>query len=174
MIMKEKNSSIMNVFVYILIIIFIILILAPPVARIVFSTDSSSDNINSVTNSDSLSTATALTCRREVVVGTMLYNITITSNYGDDVLNKVTFVYELPEVVDYTVTENSVLTEIETLRNSGLVTESTTDYTVTFVLDKDTKEANSSNTSLDYYFQPLETQTTNLESLGYSCSTLTA
>ena len=33
---------------------------------------------------------------------------------------------------------------------------------------------NPANTSLDNYYSPLETQRTNLETLGYSCSQLTA
>ncbi len=171
--MKEKKeSSIINIFIYILIFIFILLIAAPPLTRVFFSEDNSV-NINNSNNNGTGST-TALTCRREVTVGTMIYNVTILSNYSNDTLNKVTFSYEQPEVPDPTVTNNPVLTEMETIRNSGLVEETTNGLSTSFILTKENKEANPTNTSLDTFFQPLDSQTTTLESLGYTCSTLTA
>lgn len=169
--MKEKKeSSLTNIFVYLLIVIFIILIIIPPVFRIFFNDDTSNNN----TNTNNLTSATALTCKREVPVGTMVYNVTITSNYGNNVLNKVTFTYEIPEVIDPTIVDNPILTEINNLRNTGLLEETTTDTRTSFVLTKERKESNPANTSLDTYFQPLESQRTNLESLGYTCQTLTA
>ena len=169
--MKEKKeSSLTNIFVYLLIVIFIILIIIPPVFRIFFNDDTSNNN----TNTNNLTSATALTCKREVPVGTMVYNVTITSNYGNNVLNKVTFTYEIPEVIDPTIVDNPILTEINNLRNTGLLEETTTDTKTSFVLTKERKESNPTNTSLDTYFQPLESQRTNLESLGYTCQTLTA
>ena len=173
--MKEKKeSSIINIFVYLLIVILIILIIIPPLTRVFFKEDTTNENINSSNNSDTVSSATALTCRREVTVGTMIYNVTITSNYGNNTLNKVTFSYEAPEVVDNTVTDNPVLTEMETIRNSGLVEETTNGLSTIFTLTREVKEANPTNTSLDTFFQPLDSQTSTLESLGYTCSTLTA
>ena len=173
--MKEKKeSSIINIFVYLLIVIFIILIIIPPLTRVFFKEDTTNANINSSNNSDTISSATALTCRREVTVGTMIYNVTITSNYSNNTLNKVTFNYEAPEVVDNTVTDNPVLTEMNTIRNSGLVEETTNGLSTIFTLTREVKEANPTNTSLDTFFQPLDSQTTTLESLGYTCSTLTA
>lgn len=173
--MKEKKeSSIMNIFVYLLIVILIILIILPPITRVFFKESTTDTNINSSNNNDTVSSATALTCRREVTVGTMIYNVTITSNYGNNTLNKVTFSYETPEVVDNTVTDNPVLTEMNTIRNSGLVEETTNGLSTIFTLTREVKEANPTNTSLDTFFQPLDTQTTTLESLGYTCSTLTA
>lgn len=173
--MKEKKeSSIINIFVYLLIVILIILIILPPITRVFFKESTTDTNINSSNNTDTVSSATALTCRREVTVGTMIYNVTITSNYGNNTLNKVTFSYEAPEVVDNTVTDNPVLTEMETIRNSGLVEETTNGLSTIFTLTREVKEANPTNTSLDTFFQPLDSQTTTLESLGYTCSTLTA
>lgn len=173
--MKEKKeSSIMNIFVYLLIVILIILIILPPITRVFFKESTTDTNINSSNNNDTVSSATALTCRREVTVGTMIYNVTITSNYGNNTLNKVTFSYETPEVVDNTVTDNPVLTEMNTIRNSGLVEETTNGLSTIFTLTREVKEANPTNTSLDTFFQPLDSQTTTLESLGYTCSTLTA
>ncbi len=173
--MKEKKeSSIINIFVYLLIVILIILIILPPLTRVFFKESTTDTNINSSNNNDTVSSATALTCRREVTVGTMIYNVTITSNYGNNTLNKVTFTYEAPEVVDNTVTDNPVLTEMETIRISGLVEETTNGLSTIFTLTREVKEANPTNTSLDTFFQPLDTQTTTLESLGYTCSTLTA
>ena len=173
--MKEKKeSSIMNIFVYLLIVILIILIILPPITRVFFKESTTDTNINSSNGTNTVSSATALTCRREVTVGTMIYNVTITSNYGNNTLNKVTFSYEAPEVVDNTVTDNPVLTEMETIRNSGLVEETTNGLSTIFTLTREMKEANPTNTSLDTFFQPLDTQTTTLESLGYTCSTLTA
>ena len=61
-----------------------------------------------------------------------------------------------------------------TIRNSGLVEETTNGLSTIFTLTKEKKEANPTNTSLDAYFQPLDIQQSNLESLGYNCSTLTA
>lgn len=173
--MKEKKeSSIINIFVYLLIVILIILIILPPITRVFFKESTTDTNINSSNNNDTVSSATALTCRREVTVGTMIYNVTVTSNYGNNTLNKVTFSYEAPEVVDNTVTDNPVLTEMNTIRNSGLVEETTNGLSTIFTLTREVKEANPTNTSLDTFFQPLDTQTTTLESLGYTCSTLTA
>lgn len=173
--MKEKKeSSIINIFVYLLIVILIILIILPPLTRVFFKESTTDTNINSSNNNDTVSSATALTCRREVTVGTMIYNVTITSNYGNNTLNKVTFSYEAPEVVDNTVTDNPVLTEMETIRISGLVEETTNGLSTIFTLTREVKEANPTNTSLDTFFQPLDSQTTTLESLGYTCSTLTA
>lgn len=165
--MKEKKeSSLTNIFVYFLITIFIILIILPPVLRISFP-----DNVSNNTNN--LTSATALTCKKEVPVGTMIYNVTITSNYGNNTLNKVTFTYEMPKVVDTTIVNNPILTEMSNLRSAGLLEETTTDTKTSFILTKEAKEANPTNTSLDTYFQPLESQKTNLESLGYTCQTLT-
>lgn len=175
--MKEKKeSSVTNIFIYLLIVIFVLLIIAPPITRIFFADNNSNDSANS-NNSNSNSTitnATALTCRREATVGTMIYNITITSNYGNDILNKVTFEYDMPEVVDNTVTDNPVLSEINYIRNTGLVEEDTEGLSTKFILTREMKEANATNTSLDTYFQPLDMQKTNLESLGYTCSMITA
>ena len=173
--MKEKKeSSIMNIFVYLLIVILIILIILPPLTRVFFKESNTDTNINSSNGTNAVSSATALTCRREVTDGTMIYNVTITSNYGNNTLNKVTFTYEAPEVVDNTVIDNPVLTEMNAIRNSGLVEETTNGLSTIFTLTRDVKEANPTNTSLDTFFQPLDTQTTTLESLGYTCSTLTA
>lgn len=173
--MKEKKeSSIMNIFVYLLIVILIILIILPPITRVFFKESTTDTNINSSNGTNTVSSATALTCRREVTVGTMIYNVTITSNYGNNTLNKVTFNYEAPEVVDNTVTDNPVLTEMNTIRNSGLVEETTNGLSTIFTLTREVKETNPTNTSLDAFFQPLDSQTTTLESLGYTCSTLTA
>ena len=104
----------------------------------------------------------------------MVYNVTINSNYGNNVLNKVTFTYEMPAVMDPTIVDNPILTEINNLRNTGLLEETTTDTRTSIVLTKERKESNPTNTSLDAYFQPLASQRTNLESLGYTCQTLTA
>lgn len=173
--MKEKKeSSIMNIFIYLLIVIFIILIILPPLTRVFFKESTTDTNINSSNGTNAVSSATALTCRREVTVGTMIYNVIITSNYGNNTLNKVTFTYEAPEVVDNTVIDNPVLTEMNAIRNSGLVEETTNGLSTIFTLTRDVKEANPTNTSLDTFFQPLDSQTTTLESLGYTCSTLTA
>ncbi|HIT37887.1 MAG TPA: hypothetical protein IAB59_05380 [Candidatus Onthousia faecipullorum] len=171
--MKEKKeSSIINIFIYILIVLFIILIAIPPLTRIFFR-EENTVNINNSNNNES-GTATALTCRKEVVVGTMIYNVTVLSNYSNDTLNKVTFSYEQPEVVDTTVTDNPVLTEINFIRSTGLTEEATDGLSTVFVLTKEKKAANATNTSLDTFFQPLNDQRSNLESLGYTCSTLTA
>ena len=173
--MKEKKeSSIMNIFVYLLIVILIILIILPPLTRVFFKESNTDTNINSSNGTNAVSSATALTCRREVTVGTMIYNVTITSNYGNNTLNKVTFTYEAPEVVDNTVIDNPVLTEMNAIRNSGLVEETTNGLSTIFTLTRDVKEANPTNTSLDTFFQPLDSQTSTLESLGYTCSSLTA
>lgn len=173
--MKEKKeSSIINIFVYLLIVILIILIILPPITRVFFKESTTDTNINSSNGTNTVSSATALTCRREVTVGTMIYNVTITSNYGNNTLNKVTFSYEAPEIVDNTVTDNPVLTEMNTIRNSGLVEETANGLSTIFTLTRELKEANPTNTSLDTFFQPLDSQTTTLESLGYTCSTLTA
>lgn len=169
MMSEKKESSISKIFIYLLIVIFILLIIAPPLTRI-FLADNNKNNISN----NAITTATALTCRKEVTVGTMIYNVTIISNYGDDVLNKVTFDYEMPEVVDNTVTDNQVLSEIDYIRNTGIVEEETEGLSTKFILTKERKEANATNTSLDTYFQPLDIQKSNLESLGYTCSTLTA
>ncbi len=169
-----KESSLTNIFVYFLMAVLVILIVLPPLFRVFFKESTDNTNINSSKDTDTVSRATALTCRREVTVGTMIYNITITSNYRDDTLNKVTFNYEAPEVVDNTVTDNPVLTEMNTIRSSGLVEETTDGLSTIFVLTRETKEDNPTNTRLDTFFQPLDSQITNLESLGYTCSTLTA
>lgn len=170
---NKKESSVINIFIYLLIVVFIILIALPPLFRIFFKESNTTNNSNNNSN-NTLNTATALTCRKEVMVGTMIYNVTITSNYGNDLLNKVTFNYQLPSETDSTVLDNPIDTEINTIRNSGLVEETADESSISFVLTKEAKESNPTNTSLDAYFQPLETQTTNLESLGYTCSALTA
>ena len=168
---SKKDSSIVNIFIYLLIVVFIILIALPPICRIVFK--ESSDNINNGENA-TVKSVTALNCNREVTVGTMVYNETISSNYTNDELTKVTFMYNLPEVVDSTVTDDPVMTEINTIRSSGLVEDQSTDTQTRLVLTRELKEKNSNNTSLDNYFQPIDVQQSNLESLGYTCSTLTA
>lgn len=173
---EKKSSSFINIFVYLLIVILVILIALPLVFRIVFKDEESViNNPNNANNTNNnASTATALNCNREVVVGTMNYSVSITSNYSNDTLNKVTFLYSLTTPYDATVTDNPVVNEINLIRNSGLVTEESTDTEFKFVLTKEQKEANATNTSLDSYFQPIDAQRTNLESLGYTCSTLTA
>ena len=125
---NKKGSSLVNIFVYLLIFILIVLIILPPVTRIFLKEDTTSSSNNNGNNStNTVKTATALTCRKEVTVGTMIYNVTITSNYGNDILNKVTFNYSLPTTPDPTVTDNPVETEINTLRSTGLV-EETNDF----------------------------------------------
>lgn len=172
---EKKSSSFINIFVYLLIVILVILIALPLVFRVVFKEEESViNNPNNASNASDASTATALNCNREVVVGTMNYSVSITSNYSNDMLNKVTFLYSLTTPYDATVTDNPVVNEINLIRNSGLVTEESTDTEFKFVLTKEQKEANATNTSLDSYFQPIDAQRTNLESLGYTCSTLTA
>ena len=172
---EKKSSSFINIFVYLLIVILVILIALPLVFRVVFKEEESViNNPNNASNASDASTATALNCNREVVVGTMNYSVSITSNYSNDTLNKVTFLYSLTTPYDATVTDNPVVNEINLIRNSGLVTEESTDTEFKFVLTKEQKNSNATNTSLDSYFQPIDEQRTNLESLGYTCSTLTA
>ena len=170
---EKENSSFINIFIYLLIVILVILIVLPLIFRIVFKEEESVIN-NPNNSNNAATTATALNCSREVVVGTMNYSVSITSNYSNDTLNKVTFLYALTTPYDATVNVNPVIDEINLIRNSGLVTEDSTDTEFKFVLTKEQKDANPTNTSLDNYFQPLEEQQTNLESLGYTCSTLTA
>ena len=174
---EKKSSSFINIFVYLLIVILVILIALPLVFRVVFKEEESvinnPNNASNASDASDASTATALNCNREVVVGTMNYSVSITSNYSNDMLNKVTFLYSLTTPYDATVTDNPVVNEINLIRNSGLVTEESTDTEFKFVLTKEQKEANATNTSLDSYFQPIDAQRTNLESLGYTCSTLT-
>lgn len=169
--MEKKSRGMPNVLIYFIMILLVLIVAVPPIFRIVFKEE---DQKSSPTTNSGVTQATALTCQRDVVVGQMTYHVKIVSNYGNDVLNKVTFVYTLPTVVDETVIDNPVLTEMNTIRNSGLVTETSSATDVTFVLTKEMKEANPTNTSLDNYYSPLETQRTNLETLGYSCSQLTA
>lgn len=170
---EKENSSFINIFIYLLIVILVILIALPLIFRIVFKEEESVIN-NPNNSNNAATTATALNCSREVVVGTMNYSVSITSNYSNDTLNKVTFLYALTTPYDATVNVNPVIDEINLIRNSGLVTEDSTDTEFKFVLTKEQKDANPTNTSLDNYFQPLEEQQTNLESLGYTCSALTA
>ncbi len=173
MMKSKKESSIINIFVYLLIALLVLIIIIPPITRIVFK--ESNDDINKAPNeSTSNNTATALTCSRTVNVGTMTYNINIVSNYGDNILNRVTFTYETPTVIDQTVTDNPILNEINTIRQSGLVTEDTTDNIIKFTLTKESKEKDPTNQTLDGYFNDLTTQQANLEALGYACQTLTA
>lgn len=167
----KKESSIVNIFIYLLIVVFIILIALPPICRIVFK--ESEDNINNGSNA-TVNTVTALNCNKEVPVGTMMYNVTISSNYTNDELTKVTFMYNLPEILDPSITEDQVMNEINTIRSSGLVEDESTDTQIRLILTKELKEANPDNTSLDNFFQPIDLQQSNLESLGYTCSTLTA
>ena len=175
---EKKSSSFINIFVYLLIVILVILIALPLVFRVVFKEEESvinnPNNASNASDASDASTATALNCNREVVVGTMNYSVSITSNYSNDMLNKVTFLYSLTTPYDATVTDNPVVNEINLIRNSGLVTEESTDTEFKFVLTKEQKDSNATNTSLDSYFQPIDEQRTNLESLGYTCSTLTA
>ena len=170
---EKENSSFINIFIYLLIVILVILIALPLIFRIVFKEEESVIN-NPNNSNNAATTATALNCSREVVVGTMNYSVSITSNYSNDTLNKVTFLYALTTPYDATVNVNPVIDEINLIRNSGLATEDSTDTEFKFVLTKEQKDANPINTSLDNYFQPLEEQQTNLESLGYTCSALTA
>ena len=167
---NKKENSLMNIFVYFLIVILILLIIAPPVTRIFFKKEKTNNNINS----NNIKNATALICRKETTVGTMIYNITVTSNYANNILNKVTFNYELPKMPDTTVTDNPVITEINNIRNTGIVEETSTEKSTIFILTKENKEKNPTNTSLDSFFQPLKEQKANLESLGYTCQSLTA
>lgn len=168
---SKKESSFINIFIYLLIVIFIILIALPPICRVVFK--ESTDNINNGSNA-SVSNVMALNCNKEVIVDNVTYNVTISSNYTDDELTKVTFMYDLPEISDSGIVVNPLITEIDTIRNSGIVEDQSTDTQARFVLTKELKEANPDNTSLDSYFQPKDLQQSNLESLGYTCSTLTA
>ena len=95
-------------------------------------------------------------------------------NNTNDELTKVTFMYNLPEILDPSITEDQVMNEINTIRSSGLVEDESTDTQIRLILTKELKEANPDNTSLDNFFQPIDLQQSNLESLGYTCSTITA
>lgn len=165
---NKKENSLMNIFVYFLIVILILLIIAPPVTRIFLKEEKTNNNSNGI------KTATALICRKEVTVGTSIYNVSVTSNYSNNNLNKVTFNYQMPEIIDNTVTDNPVITEINNIRNTGIVEETSTEKSTIFILTKENKEKNPTNTSLDSFFQPLKEQKANLESLGYTCQSLTA
>ena len=168
---SKKESSFINIFIYLLIVIFIILIALPPVCRVVFK--ESTDNINNGSNA-SVSNVMALNCNKDVTVDNAIYSVTISSNYTNDELTKVTFMYNLPEILDPSITEDQVMNEINTIRSSGLVEDESTDTQIRLILTKELKEANPNNTSLDNFFQPIDLQQSNLESLGYTCSTLTA
>lgn len=170
---NKKESSIMNIFVYLLIVIFIILIVLPPLVRIFFKEDTIRET---PVEEEQLSTLTSLNCRKEVEVGTMVYDITVNTNYSNDEISKATFTYLIPEVVDNTVSDdaNPVMSEINMIRNSGIIEDESTDTEYRFILTKELKEEHPDNTSLDSFFQPMEEQKTTLESFGYTCSTLTA
>ena len=169
--MEKKSSSLTNIFVYLLMFFLILIIIMTPLLRLIFK-DNSSNEVT--TPNDQVTTASALTCQKEVTVGQMVYDIRITSNYGNDILNKVTFIYTLPDVTDTTIVDDPIMNEITTIRNSMLVEETTTDNKIKFVLTKEVKETNPTNTTLDAYYNPLDLQRTNLETLGYSCQVLTA
>ncbi len=169
--MEKKSSGVPNILIYFIMFLLVLIVAAPPIFRIIFKEE---EQATPPTTSSGVTQATALTCQRDVVVGSMTYHVKIVSNYGNNILNKVTFVYTLPTVTDEIIVDNPVLTEMNTIRNSGLVTETNSATDVTFVLTREMKEATPANTSLDNYFNPLETQRTNLETLGYSCSQLTA
>lgn len=170
---NKKESSIINIFVYLLIVVFIILIALPPLARIFFKEETARET---PTEEEQLPALTSLNCRREVEVDTMVYDITVNTNYNDDEISKVTFTYLIPEVVDDTVSDdaNPVMSEINMIRDSGIIEDESTDTEYRFILTKELKEEHPDSTSLDSFFQPIEEQETTLESFGYTCSTLTA
>lgn len=168
---SKKESSFINIFIYLLMVVFIILIILPPICRILFK--ESDDNINNIED-NTVNSVTALNCNKEITVGTVVYNVTISSNYTNDELTKVTFMYSLPEVDDSSIVVNPVITEINNLRNSGIVEDESTDTQARFILTKESKEKNPDNTSFDNFFQPIDIQQSNLEEAGYTCSVLTA
>lgn len=166
--MNEKpKSSITNIFVYLIMIFLLLIVIMPPIFRVVFKEE---EVINTPKE-----TATALTCKKVVNVGSMVYNVTLVSNYSNDILKKVTFTYLIPQAVDNTVTQNPVMDEINYLRNTHLVEETISPSNIKFILTKENKEANPTNNTLDHFYNnDVDSQEKYITSLGYTCSRLTA
>ncbi len=163
----KKQSSFTNIFVYFIIAILLFIIIMPPLFRTLLKEP------NKIKKSELDShKIEALNCKKEAVVANLTYNLYINSNYQDGEISKITFIYQVPVGFNSNDITNPLVIEMNTLKESNLATSNITDNKYTFVVTKEKKDQNPSVTSLDGYFNPLETQKTNLETLGYTCSVL--
>ena len=174
------KSSIPDSIIYLIMILLVIMIFIPPLTRIFFKEET---NVNEINNNSATTTnnsgnlnanITSLVCKKAGNADNLNYNTIITSTYANSILNKVTFYYQFPASINIKDYNNQITTEINTIRNSGLVSENQTGNNITLILTKESIEANNTNTTLSNYFNDKPTQRTNLEALGYSCQEINA
>ena len=212
----KKEINIKNLLVYLTIGFLGIMIFIPPIFRVVLKDNSSEQLPEEPTE------AKALICRKQVVEDNVNYNITITSSYQNDVLNRVTFQYVFNNISNMTMiependtndnvpstmpsTENpdsvegnentdpinpmtplpdvpnssttvlpSVTEEIASLRQNSLVTETTTDNSTRFVLEKENINENLDDPFVQQYNNKIDAQKQYFTSLQYDCGEMEA
>ena len=166
---KEKKGS--TFLVIIIMIVLIIFIAAPPVLRKVIKDE---DTATPLGGTEDLSSMQALICQRQVSVGTMIYNINVTSSYQNNILNKVTINYTLPTTLDPTIDDsaNAVVQEMNNLRNTGVFTETTTTAATRFEATKALMDQYNSDPIISNYNQSMTTQQANFVAAGYTCQVM--
>ena len=165
---KEKKGT--TIFVIIIMILLIFVIALPPILRVVIKDEPSDPLIEE----SQLEGMQSLICQRQVAVGTMIYNININSSYQNNALNKVVLNYRLTTAADPTVTAemDTVVQEMNTIRSTGLFTETSGNNSVRFEITKAMMDQNSSNPIVSNYNQTFDIQRANLQAAGYTCQVM--
>ena len=165
----KKSQDIKDVFIYLAMVGLVLLIILPPVFRIAFKEE------ETPIVSESEDKATALICKKQVPIASLLYQVSITSNYINDDLSKVTIQYTIPQETDPTVVAPTAIDqEIAMFRESPAMTETQNGNIIKFVLTKESLEQNPTDAVASNYFQLYDTQLANLTNLGYTCQEMTA
>ena len=165
---KEKKGT--TIFIVIIMIVLILVIALPPILRVMIKEETSEPIIEE----SQLEGMQSLICQRQVAIGTMIYNININSSYQNNTLNKVVLNYRLTTTADPTVTAemDTVVQEMNTIRSTGLFTETSGNNSVRFEITKAMMDQNSSNPIVSNYNQTFDIQRANLQAAGYTCQVM--
>lgn len=168
--MKEEKKG-TTIFIVIIMIVLILVIALPPILRVMIKEETSEPIIEE----SQLEGMQSLICQRQVAIGTMIYNININSSYQNNTLNKVVLNYRLTTTADPTVTAemDTVVQEMNTIRSTGLFTETSGNNSVRFEITKAMMDQNSSNPIVSNYNQTFDIQRANLQAAGYTCQVMT-
>ncbi len=224
----KKEIDIKNFLVYLTMGLLGIMIFIPPILRIVLKDGPQTDEQQQLQPTD----AKALICKKQVVEDNTTYNITITSSYQNNELNRVTFQYAFSNASNMTMIEPqteedansntpstmpntetteevtppiegntettedpstptpttpttpdsnpsttvlpSVAEEIASLRQNSLVTETATDNSTRFVLEKENINENLDDPFVQQYNNKMDAQKEYLTSLQYNCEEMEA
>lgn len=164
----KKSLDFKNVLVYLAMVALVAIIALPPLFRVLFK--EKKESAVAAPKGEAL----ALICKKQVTLETVSYLATVTSNYIDSKLQKVTISYRRTGELTEALQNNAVEQEMALLHQSQIFDEEVDATTYKYVLTKAKYEQNKDHPTVVSYFKNALDQQLSLTSNGYSCQELTS